>query len=161
MSTVEPGSHEHFLQQTLALATQNVQQGGGPFAALIVRQGHVIAQAGNQVTRNHDPTAHAEVQAIRAACQVLQDFQLTGCIVYSSCEPCPMCLGALYWARPTAVYYASTRVDAAAGGFDDEWMYEELLLPPAQRSLPCQHVEIANHTQPFEAWNRLDQAAPY
>src|SRR5438876_11288096 len=108
-----------FIKQAIELAVQNVRREGGPFAALVVKDGIVIATGANQVTRTNDPTAHAEIVAIREACRVLGDFQLSGCDLYSSCEPCPMCLGALYWARPAHVFFAAAQEDAAAAGFDD------------------------------------------
>ncbi len=152
----EAARHARFLQQTIASATRHTQDGhGGPFAALVVKSGAVIASGFNTVTSTNDPTAHAEVQAIRAACQTLGTFQLADCDVYSSCEPCPMCLGALYWARPRAVYFAATRADAAAGGFDDSFVYDELGKPPAGRTLPFCHVPLAEAGQPFAAWLAL------
>src|SRR5215831_7737374 len=129
-----------FLKQAIELAIENVRRDGGPFGALVVRGGVVIATGSNQVTRNNDPTAHAEVVAIREACRVLGSFQLTGCDVYSSCEPCPMCLGALYWARPDRIFFAATHDDAAAAGFDDSFIYRELALDPAARRLPMIRV---------------------
>ncbi|MCU0246793.1 MAG: nucleoside deaminase, partial [Bryobacter sp.] len=108
-----------FLERAVALAARSVARGGGPFGAVVVRGGTVIAQAANRVTASHDPTAHAEVRAIRAACRKLGTHQLDGCEIYSSCEPCPMCLGAIYWARLSAVYFAASREDAARAGFDD------------------------------------------
>src|SRR6266567_139029 len=122
----------HFMQRALDLAIENVNaRRGGPFGAVVVRGGAILAEGTNLVTSTLDPTAHAEITAIRAACRVLQSFQLTGCEIYTTCEPCPMCLGAIYWARPDRVYYAGTREDAAAAGFDDALIYDELLVPPA------------------------------
>src|SRR5476651_2824957 len=115
-----------FMKQAIELAVENVRREGGPFAALVVKDGIVIATGANQVTRSSDPTAHAEIVAIREACRVLGDFQLTGCDIYTSCEPCPMCLGAIFWARIDKIYYANTKSDAAAIGFDDSYIYEEL-----------------------------------
>src|SRR5215471_4519746 len=110
---------EKFMQRAIALSLENVQKGGGPFAAVIVRGDQIIAEGANRVTDSNDPTAHAEVVAIRAACAALKSFQLTGCDLYTTCEPCPMCLGAIYWARPERIIYASTAADAASAGFDD------------------------------------------
>ena len=137
--------HRHFLQQAVDLAVENVANGGGPFAALIVREGQVLATGCNQVTASHDPTAHAEITAIRAACLQMDDFELRGCTLYSSCEPCPMCLGAIYWARVTAVYYACNRIDASAAGFDDDFIYAEFAKPVARRSgrAPACHAVFA------------------
>lgn len=155
-------THDSFLQQAIDLATSNVlSHRGGPFAALVVREGHVLVTAVNQVTALLDPTAHAEVQAIRAACQKLQRFQLTDCILYSSCEPCPMCLSALYWARIQAVYFAGTRQDAAAAGFDDEYLYHQLTLAPDERALSCEHHSVPTAQQPFEAWKAHTQRVLY
>lgn len=131
------------------------QGDGGPFAALVAKEQQVIAVAWNEVLKLNDPTAHAEVQAIRQACQKLGTFQLTDCVLYSSCEPCPMCLGAIYWARPAAVYYAATRDDAKAGGFDDALIYEQIACPPDQRTIPFRHHPIARAARPFEVWGGL------
>lgn len=134
------------------MAAENVRRNGGPFAAVVVKDGKVIAAGANQVTRSNDPTAHAEIVAIREACRVLGAFQLTGCDVYSSCEPCPMCLGALYWARPANVYFAATQQDAAAAGFDDSFIYRELERPRPERSLAVVHVPDDEATRPFAEW---------
>jgi guanine deaminase len=150
-----------FLQQAIELAIENVRREGGPFAALVVKDGVVISTGANQVTRGNDPTAHAEIVAIREACRVLGDFQLAGCHVYSSCEPCPMCLGALYWARPERVYFAATQADAAAAGFDDSFIYRQIELPPAERSIPMLRLEAAGATRPFEEWIRRADKKEY
>jgi guanine deaminase len=119
--------HEQFLQRAVDLACRNVTEGnGGPYGALIVKDGRLVAKSGNRVTSTLDPTAHAEIVSIREACRKLNDFRLSGCVLYTSCEPCPMCLGAVYWARLEAVYYASSRLDAAAAGFDDGFIFDEL-----------------------------------
>jgi guanine deaminase len=141
-----------YLRQTIELAVENVRLGGGPFAAMVVRGGAVIATGVNQVTRTNDPTAHAEVVAIREACRALGAFQLDGCDLYASCEPCPMCLGAIYWARPARVYFAATHKDAASAGFDDEFIYRELALPPEARRIPMLRVKVETAVRPFEAW---------
>jgi guanine deaminase len=141
-----------FLKQAIELAVNNVRRNGGPFAALVVKDGVAIATGTNQVTRANDPTAHAEIVAIREACRLLGDFQLTGCEIYSSCEPCPMCLGAIYWARPAAVYFAATHQDAGAAGFDDGIIYQEIAMPPAQRTIPMTRVADSHATRPFEEW---------
>ena len=142
-----------FLRQAIELAVENVRRDGGPFAALVVKDGAVVATGGNQVTRENDPTAHAEVVAIREACRVLGDFQLEGCDVYSSCEPCPMCLGALYWARPARVYFAATQADAAAAGFDDSFIYKQFEIVPSERDIPMVQVDDEAATRPFEEWS--------
>jgi len=141
-----------FIRQAIEMAVDNVRRGGGPFAALVVREGIVIAAGANQVTRTNDPTAHAEIVAIREACRVLGTFQLTGCEIYSSCEPCPMCLGAIYWARPERVCFAAGAGQAAAAGFDDAFIYEQFRLPPSRRSIPMLRVMDEHATHPFEEW---------
>jgi guanine deaminase len=147
--------HEQFLQQAIDLATENVKAGrGGPFGVVIVKQGSVIATGVNQVTLLLDPTAHAEILAIRAACRVLNDFQLMDCILYSSCEPCPMCLGAIYWAKLKSVYFACNRYDAMQAGFDDNFIYDDVALPLNQRHMTMQHIQLINATQPFEIWQQ-------
>jgi len=150
-----------YIRQVIALATDNVRQGGGPFAALIVRDGVVVATGANQVTLSNDPTAHAEVVAIRAACRVLSTFQLTGCDLYTSCEPCPMCLGAIYWARPARVFFAATREDAAKAGFDDDLIYREISIPHAARSIPTVHVVDESAGLPFDAWASKEDKTGY
>lgn len=153
--------HAGFLQQAVALACDNVAHGGGPFGALVVKDGRVIASSGNRVTPNLDPTAHAEIMAIRLACQNLADFQLTDCILYTSCEPCPMCLGAIYWARLKAVYFAANRFDAAVAGFDDSFIYDEIPKQPLERSIVMRHLQLNDAGKPFEAWNRLADKTCY
>ena len=151
-----------FMQRAIELAIENVQaRRGGPFGAVIVRNGDVLAEGTNLVTATIDPTAHAEISAIRAACRALQSFQLTGCEVYTSCEPCPMCLGAIYWARPDRVYYAGTREDAAAAGFDDALIYEELVLPPQARRIPMLGIMRAEAQAAFQAWRNLAGRTAY
>jgi guanine deaminase len=125
------------MMRAIELAVENVRSGrGGPFAALVVKEGGEIASGVNLVTASNDPTAHAEIVAIRTACRVLDHFQLTGCDIYATCEPCPMCLGAMYWARPQRVFFAAQHADAAAAGFDDTLIYAELLAPISQRRIP-------------------------
>ena len=140
------------IRQVIDLAAENVRRDGGPFSALVVKDGVVIATGTNQVTRTNDPTAHAEMVAIREACRVLGEFQLQGCEVYSSCEPCPMCLGALYWARPARVYFAASHAQASAAGFDDAFIYRQMALPLEERSIPMVRVEDEAATRPFEEW---------
>ncbi len=147
-----------FLQQTIEQAAENVRRGGGPFAALVVKDGAVIAAGANRVTASNDPTAHAEIVAIREACRALGGFQLSGCDVYCSCEPCPMCLGALFWARPARIFFAATAADAAAAGFDDSFIYHQLALPHTGRAIPMIHLTDQSSHHPFEAWaNRPDK----
>lgn len=153
--------HADFLRRAVDLACGNVASGGGPFGALIVKEQCIIASSGNRVTPNLDPTAHAEVMAIRLACQRLGDFQLSDCILYSSCEPCPMCLGAIYWARLRAVYFACNRFDAAAAGFDDSFIYDEIPKLPAERRIAMHYIDLAGSASPFQAWNRLESKIRY
>lgn len=138
------------------------QRQGGPFGAVIVHQGRILSRGWNQVTSQNDPTAHAEIVAIRAAAQQLGTFRLTGCELYASCEPCPMCLGAAYWARLDRVIFAATRADAAAAGFDDEVIYQELVLPPTRRlRLPMSQRLRDEAIEVFEDWRRLDGKVEY
>lgn len=143
---------EDFLREAIRVASDNVASGGGPFGAIVVRDAEVVARAANRVTANNDPTAHAEVEAIREACRALETFQLEGCEIYSSSEPCPMCLGAIYWARPKAVYFANGRDVALAAGFDDDHIYEEFLLAPEERRYPATRLEIDGADEPFRRW---------
>jgi guanine deaminase len=151
-----------FLKLAVELAQKHSANGaGGPFGALVVKDGQIIGEGYNQVTSQNDPTAHAEIQAVRAACKKLNSFQLDDCVVYSSCEPCPMCLGALYWARPKAIYFASTREDAAAVGFDDDFIYKELILPLERRSIPTRRVETEGHDLVFKLWSQKTDRIDY
>jgi len=144
---------EAFLRQAIALAVENVKLGrGGSFGALVVKDGAVISTGVNLVTSSNDPTAHAEVVAIRAACQTLKTFQLDGCEVYTSCEPCPMCLGAIYWARPNCFYFAASREEAAAADFDDSFIYDELHHHTTARSIPGHRLLENAGREPFEVW---------
>jgi guanine deaminase len=154
--------HESFLQQAIDLAVANVSSdNGGPYGALIVKEEKVIASSGNRVTVNIDPTAHAEVMAIRIACTKLNDFKLTGCILYTSCEPCPMCLGAIYWARLERVYYACNRQDAANAGFDDSFIYNEIPKRPDKRQIAMLKLDLADAQKPFLTWKKQENARPY
>lgn len=133
--------HKTFLRLAIALSKQGMQSvSGGPFGAVVVQNGEVVGQGYNRVTSTNDPTAHAEIVAIRDACKNLNSFQLNECIIYSSCEPCPMCLGAIYWARPKKLYYACTAEDAASVGFDDSFIYKEIALPLEQRSIETEQM---------------------
>jgi guanine deaminase len=154
--------HEKFLRQAIDLAVDNVRQGaGGPFGALVVKDGEVIATGTNRVTTSNDPTAHAEVVAIRAACAKVGTFRLDGCDVYTSCEPCPMCLGALYWSRVKAFYFAGNQADAARGQFDDSFIYGELHKPVDERAIPGYRLLAAAGFRPFEEWLRSQKKVPY
>ena len=155
-------THLRYLRRAVELAGHGMRSGdGGPFGALVVRGGQVLAEGWNRVLATNDPTAHAEVTAIRAACAAVGSFQLTDAIVYSSCEPCPMCLGAMYWARPAAVYFAATRDDAAAGGFDDSMIYDEIGLDPAARSIAFRQLPVAGAAEVFGSWADKDDRTPY
>ncbi|WP_117148973.1 nucleoside deaminase [Paraliobacillus zengyii] len=155
-------NNENYMQKAIELAVSNVNNNGGPFGAIIVDQtGTVIGTGQNRVTENHDPTAHAEVQAIRQACQKLDTFQLDNCVLYTSCEPCPMCLGAIYWARIKKVYYAADQQLAAAGGFDDAFIYEEIAKPYEKRKIPFQLLDIDGKNKPFETWKSLEVKMEY
>lgn len=146
------------MREAIKLSAESVQSGGGPFGAVIVRDGEIIARGENRVTVCNDPTAHAEVSAIREAAARMGTYDLSGCEIYSSCEPCPMCLGAIYWARLDRLYYAGTRADAANVGFDDAHIYEELPLNPSQRELPTQTLLREEAKRVFEAWaGKLDK----
>ncbi|MCU1223739.1 MAG: Guanine deaminase [Edaphobacter sp.] len=142
-----------FMERAIALATENVTSGrGGPFGAVIVRDGTIVATGVNRVTATNDPTAHAEVTAIRRACAELGSVSLAGCEIYSSCEPCPMCLAAIYWSRCEAIFYGNTAADAAAAGFDDAFLYEEVKRPLDQRSLPIANLMREKAISSFDAW---------
>ena len=144
-----------FMKQAIALATENVVSGrGGPFGAVVVRGGKVIATGVNLVTAINDPTAHAEVTAIRAACKALGTFQLTGCEVYTSCEPCPMCLAAIYWARCEGIFYGNSAADAADAGFDDSFLYAEMKKGIAERTMPMNRLLGDEAMESFEAWKK-------
>ena len=146
-------SESDFMQLAIRLATENVRSGtGGPFGAVIVKNGEVVATGVNRVTSDNDPTAHAEVNAIRAACKALATFQLQGCVLYTSCEPCPMCMGAVYWARMDSVYYGNTCQEAADFGFDDRFIYQELAAPREQRNLPMKRLLSEQALESFRAW---------
>jgi len=149
------------MRHAIGLSLDNARNGRGPFAALVVRGEQVLGEGTNRVTDSNDPTAHAEVVAIRAACANLRTFQLTGCDVYTSCEPCPMCLGAIYWARPARVFYASTREDAAHIGFDDALIYQELNVPLAQRKIPMTQLLRNEALHAFQEWARNPHKREY
>ena len=141
------------MQAAIDLARENLKfKNGGPFGAVIVKNGKIIGRGVNTVTTNNDPTAHAEVNAIREACENLNTFQLEGCDIYSSCEPCPMCLGAIYWARPRKLFFATSREDAAKAGFDDAEIYKELELPFAKRKLPTEQLMKSEGEEIFKTW---------
>lgn len=150
---IEPTEDDRrFMQMAIDLSVENVANGGGPFGAVIVRNGEVIATGTNRVTANNDPTAHAEVSAIRSACQKVGHFKLEGCTVYTSCEPCPMCLSALYWAGVERIFYGNTKADAASINFDDSFIYDEIALDYADRSIPCVNIMRTEALSGFKAW---------
>ncbi len=153
--------HE-FMDTAIEISQKGMQSNqGGPFGAVVVKDGKVIGRGNNQVTSTDDPTAHAEVVAIRDACKNLGTFQLSGCELYTSCEPCPMCLGAIYWSRPDKVYYANTRQDAAAIGFDDEFIYQELDKSIDARKIPFQQLDRDEAIKVFEAWDEKEDKEMY
>jgi guanine deaminase len=162
LQQVPTTENERWMRQAIDLAVDNVRSGrGGPFGALVVKENRLLASGVNLVAATNDPTAHAEVVAIRAACQELGAFQLRDCELYASCEPCPMCLGAVYWARPKAFYFSISRQAAAAAGFDDARIYDELTLAPAMRSIPGFCVLPDCGGEPFEEWARAARKIPY
>ena len=150
-----------YLKQASDASLENVARGGGPFGAVIVKDGEVIAVACNSVTIDNDPTAHAEVNAIRAACKKVGSFNLDGCYVYSSCDPCPMCLSALYWAGGSRIYSGNTKEDADAIDFSDKFIYEELDKPKSERSIPCIHVAGTDAIRAFQAWEAKEDKTEY
>ena len=150
------------LRHAVELSRQKMRDGqGGPFGAVIARGDKIVAEGWNQVTSAHDPTAHAEVSAIRNACTKLDHFDLAGCIIYSSCEPCPMCLGAIYWARLDGIVYANTRDEAAAIGFDDAHFYDQLSLPLKEQTIASRHAPLPAARRVFEEWMTLEGKTPY
>jgi guanine deaminase len=150
------------MARAIQLSIEGVQSGrGGPFGAVIVRNGEIVAEGANQVTSTNDPTAHAEVVAIRRACEKLGVFELADCELYTSCEPCPMCFGAIYWARLSRVYFASTAEDAAEAGFDDSFIYSELRLPKAERRIPTAQMMREEALAGFRAWTDRPDKIPY
>jgi len=150
------------MRRAIELSLENVRSGrGGPFAAIVVKDGELIAAAANCVTTTNDPTAHAEIVAIRDACRKLGHFELTGCDLYTTCEPCPMCLGAIYWARPARVFYGSTAADAAAIGFDDAFIYAELERALPERKIPMRQLMRDEALEAFRAWRAKPDKSPY
>ena len=150
-----------FMQMAIDLSIENVENGGGPFGAVIVKDDKVIATGTNRVTANNDPTAHAEVSAIRAACAKEQNFKLEGCTCYTSCEPCPMCLSALYWAGVSRIVYGNTKEDAKAINFDDSFIYDEIAKPYALRAIPCQNLMREEALAGFRAWAEKEDKVEY
>ncbi len=149
------------MREAIELSKNSVERGGGPFGAVIVRGGEIVARASNSVTLFNDPTAHAEVNAIRAACASLGTFDLAGAEIYTSCEPCPMCLGAIYWAGIGKIYYGNTKQDAAAAGFDDSFIYDEIALPPLQRRVPATELLRTEALEGFRMWQQKEDKIEY
>ncbi|WP_347840253.1 nucleoside deaminase [uncultured Draconibacterium sp.] len=155
-------NHKRFMQAAINLAQKGMESNtGGPFGAVVVKDNKIIAEGCNRVTSSNDPTAHAEVVAIREACRVLNTFQLTGCTVYTSCEPCPMCLGAIYWARPDKVVYAATKEDAADAQFDDHFIYEEMERQPVQRKIKFENLMRKEAQEVFQSWKSKEDKTEY
>lgn len=155
-------SEQSLMRKAIQLSAEKMEAGfGGPFGAVVVKDGEVIAEGFNQVTSSNDPTAHAEVDAIRKACQKLETFDLSGCEIYTSCEPCPMCLSAIYWARLDKIYYANSREDAADIGFDDEMLYREITKPVEERAIPTLRLLADEAIKPFEEWKQKSDKIPY
>jgi tRNA(Arg) A34 adenosine deaminase TadA len=153
---------EDFLARAVALSREHMENGrGGPFGAVVVRDGRILSEGWNEVTSTNDPTAHAEVVAIRRACHAIGDFSLAGATLYTSCEPCPMCLASAYWARISRIVYANTRHEAGAIGFDDSFIYDEIPLDPATRSVPAIHAPTPDAKAVFEAWLNKPDKIPY
>lgn len=152
---------EELMRTAIELSVKNVAEGGGPFGAVIARDGEIVATGVNRVTDDHDPTAHAEVSAIRAACRKLGTFDLSGCEIYTSCEPCPMCLGAIYWAHLDRMYYGNDKHDAAGIGFDDAFIYEEIALKPEDRRLASSRLLPQEAIKAFEAWSLKEDKVEY
>lgn len=154
--------HQKYMRMAIALSKKNVEKGlGGPFGAVLVKDGKVIAKSANKVTTTNDSTAHAEVSVIRLACKKLKTFDLSECIIYTSCEPCPMCLGAIYWAHIDTIYYANTKNDAANIGFDDQFIYNELDLPMEERKLSTVQILRDEAQIAFKAWNVSENKISY
>jgi tRNA(Arg) A34 adenosine deaminase TadA len=150
------------MREAIRISIENVNSGhGGPFGAVIVKDDEIIASGVNSVTRTNDPTAHAEIVAIRKACEKLNSFQLDGCIIYTSCEPCPMCLGAIYWSRPDGLYYANTKSDAAKINFDDKFIYDEINLPVYSRKLPTKQILRKEALEAFKLWSYSNTKIEY
>ena len=156
-------SHSNpFMQEAIRLSFETMRNNtGGPFGAVVVKDGKIIARGFNKVVSTNDPTAHAEVVAIREACKVLNNFQLSGCELYTSCEPCPMCMAAIYWARPDKVYYGNSKTDAAQIGFDDDFIYQEIALPYSERKIPILRIMENEALEAFKEWSNKNDKVRY
>ncbi len=154
--------HRDFIKEVVEMASKNAGSGaGGPFGALIVKAGEIIGRGVNQVTGTNDPTAHAEIVAIREACKQIDDFSLEGAVIYASCEPCPMCLAAVYWARIDKIYFAAENSDAARAGFDDSFIYKEISLPLEKRFIPTTQIDYEHSFKPFATWIEMENKTIY
>ena len=154
-------NNEQLMRRAIALSEESVRNGGGPFGAVIARQGVIGAEASNSVTIDNDPTAHAEVNAIRSACAKTGSFKLDGCVVYSSCEPCPMCLSALYWAGVSRIYFGNTKTDAKNINFDDSFIYDEIDKLPEARFIPCVRIDEPEAIKAFQKWENKSDKIEY
>lgn len=152
---------DKFMRRAIKLAEKSVLKGGGPFGAVVVKDGEIVAQGSNCVTLNNDPTAHAEVSVIRKACKKLKTFDLAGCEIYTSCEPCPMCLSAIYWAHIDRIYYGCTKDDAKSIGFDDSFIYEQIELKPEKRTIPSSHLLHEEALSAFRMWEDKEDKVEY
>lgn len=162
MEEKELNEHRKFLKEAIKMAEKGMQSGkGGPFGAVVVKNGKIIARGCNRVTSSNDPTVHAEIDAIRKACKKLKTFELKDCILYSSCEPCPMCLGAIYWARLKKLFFASTSLRAAKSGFDDKVIYKEVRSPLRKRLIKTQSIAVEGKDKPFDLWDKKDDKIAY
>ncbi len=155
------GKDRFFLMRAITIASEGIMQGGGPFGAVITRQDEIIAESNNRVVLTHDPTAHAEMIVIREASALLKTHDLSGCTLYTSCEPCPMCFGAVYWAGIRKVVYASDRIDAAAAGFSDKFIYDEIMLSPPSRNIRFIRLEDCNGDVVFRKWDEFEDKIAY
>ena len=154
-------TNEELMRRAIELSENSVRNGGGPFGAVIAKDGEIVAEGSNKVTIDNDPTAHAEVCAIRNACKILNTFELANCVIYTSCEPCPMCLGAIYWARLSKIFYANDRKDAAEIGFDDDFIYEEISIEPQYRKKPSEILLRNEAINAFRMWTLKDDKTKY
>jgi guanine deaminase len=156
-----PNPDPAFMHRAVELARENVHRSGGPFAAVVVKDGRIVGEGANSVTASNDPTAHAEINAIRGACRALNTFSLKGCVIYTSCEPCPMCLAAIYWARIEAIYFCGNSADAARAGFDDSFIYEEFQIERDTRTIPARQLLSERAWESFQIWIETPDRTEY
>ena len=154
-------TQKELMLRAISISEESVRNGGGPFGAVIARNGEIVAEGANSVTLMRDPTAHAEIAAIRKACEKTGSFNLSGCEIYTSCEPCPMCLGAIYWAHIDKIFYGANQHDAAAVNFDDSFIYKELALPPRERKKPVENILPQEALAPFNLWREKEDKVAY